>query len=113
MNLNDRVEEAVVDSDAWFPNLSGDIPHYLIALAGETGELCNAYKKWDRAALEYRLVEQNWEDTRVEMTKELVDVLVYLFCLAGELNIDLEAEYDCKRAFNESRFGQPVSVEAG
>jgi NTP pyrophosphatase (non-canonical NTP hydrolase) len=111
MNLNERVDEALIDTRSWFPHLEGDIQHFLISMAGEAGETCNAYKKWDRVVDPDESLTR-WPETKAQMGGELVDVLVYLFCLAGELNVDLEEEYDRKRAFNIERFGQPGSAEA-
>jgi NTP pyrophosphatase (non-canonical NTP hydrolase) len=104
MDMNSRATQALADSDIWFPNCRGDIAHHLISLAGEVGELCNVYKKWDRSD------EVSIPDvTLMKMKDEIVDVLVYLYNLAGELNMDVEAQYDDKRLRNHYRFA-PVGV---
>ena len=97
--MNDRAEQALADSDIWFPQCRQDIAHHLISIAGEVGELCNAYKKWDRSDDDHLS-----SLTREKMEDELVDVLVYAYNIAGELGMDLEARYDRKRLFNHSRF---------
>jgi NTP pyrophosphatase (non-canonical NTP hydrolase) len=102
--MNGRAREALQDSDIWFPTCRGDIAHHLIALAGEVGEICNIYKKWDRSGVSSLPVS-----TQAEMGKELIDVLVYAFNLAGEMNLDIDAAYDEKRKFNHERFA-PADV---
>jgi len=101
MNMNDRVDEAVDDSHEWFPAWQHNkdwLTDWLLALGGETGELQNKTKKWRRGSL-------TWEEVKPLLADELVDVLVYAFDVAACLEMDLEAEYDRKRRFNQSRFG--------
>jgi NTP pyrophosphatase (non-canonical NTP hydrolase) len=100
-DMNDRVDEAVNDSHEWFPEWQHNrewLPWWLLALGGEVGELQNKAKKWRRGSL-------TWEEVKPLLADELVDVLVYAFDVAACLEIDLEAEYDRKREFNQSRFG--------
>lgn len=99
-NLNDRVQQATFDTRNWFPHLDGNLSHMVIAFGGEAGEVLNAYKKWDRS----EAIDID-DATRAKMADELADVLVYLFCIAGMLEVDLEEEYDRKREFNIGRFG--------
>jgi NTP pyrophosphatase (non-canonical NTP hydrolase) len=105
--MNDRVEEALDDSEKWFPEVDGDLPYFMISLAGEAGEACNAYKKWHRTG---SIVLDG--DTVAKISAEVVDVLVYAFCIAGALGIDLEEEYNVKRRVNQERFGPAARARA-
>lgn len=96
--LADMQRACKEDSARWFPLLRDDTQHHVIGLCGETGEVANAVKKWQRGSM-----------TRDELIKkvgdEAADVLVYLCTLANTLDIDLEEEFNAKRRFNEGRYG--------
>ena len=82
--FNDYSVEA--RSTEFFPkDLS--IAYLVIGLSGETGEICNKYKKVLRDA-EGELTEQSL----LEMRKEVGDVLWYLDRLAECLGSSLQAE---------------------
>lgn len=104
MDMNDRVDQATEDSREWFPGKTFDLVHQMIGLCNEAGELLGWWKKWDRR--HNRQLDLLTSQTKADMANELVDVLVYAFNVAACLNIDLEKEYDRKRAFNQSRFGK-------
>jgi NTP pyrophosphatase (non-canonical NTP hydrolase) len=70
-----------------------------LALAGEVGELANIIKKVERGSLSFSDAK-----VRHHIAMELTDVYVYLLCLAGILQIDLEKAYDVVRMNNEHRF---------
>lgn len=94
------------DSRKWFPDLHGSswdlIVAYTLGLAGETGEVANIIKKLNRGKLGRTKTSDNKaSDT---LGEELADVLTYLLLLAAELNIDLEAEWERKRAKNNQRW---------
>lgn len=105
MQLNDLVRQARDDSRRWFPSF-GDgstsrLVHYSLGMAGETGEFCNLVKKVDRGDF-----VKGDADIQYKLMCELTDVLTYLCCIAGELNIDLEKSMQHIRANNEKRFGK-------
>lgn len=97
MHLAEIQEAEASDSKRYFPHLK-EGPLYLgIALAGETGEVCNKIKKWAR---------DDWSvsQLREEVKDELADVLIYLVMLADHLGIELEEEYHDKKDFNNDRY---------
>jgi|GEM_PF-1589985 len=68
-----------------------------VALTGEVGEFANITKKIARG-------DFTLESRKSELASELADIFVYLLKLAGQLGIDLEAEYKSKMKLNEERF---------
>jgi NTP pyrophosphatase (non-canonical NTP hydrolase) len=68
-----------------------------VALTGEVGEFANVTKKIARG-------DFTLESGKPELRSELADIFVYLLKLAGQLGIDLEAEYENKMRLNEERF---------
>ena len=68
-----------------------------VALTGEIGEFANITKKIARG-------DFTLESGKPELASELADIFVYLLKLAGQLGIDLEAEYSIKMKLNEKRF---------
>lgn len=105
MHLNDIVRQARGDSYRWFPTKgnghNGRLVHYSLGLAGEVGEFCNIVKKIDRGD-----VTVDDANVRYRLMCELTDVMTYVACLAGELNIDLEKSVQHIRSENEKRFGK-------
>ncbi len=70
---------------AIYPDLNKNFIYPTLGLAGETGEVVEIVKKIIRD--KNKLVNKR---TRLELTKELGDVLWYLSQLAAELNISLD-----------------------
>jgi NTP pyrophosphatase (non-canonical NTP hydrolase) len=97
--LQDIVDQCIDDSMEWFPEVAPNLMHHCLALAGEVGELCNVVKKVDRRSIDE-------ESARQMLIDETVDVFIYLCNIAAVLRMDLEAEYDRKRTFNQRRFGR-------
>jgi NTP pyrophosphatase (non-canonical NTP hydrolase) len=91
------------NSERWFPELhAGDLDlkiFYALGLAGEVGEVANEIKKGCRGHVVNGV-------RHADIGAELADVFTYLLLLAGELGVDLYAEYVAKRDFNERRWGQ-------
>jgi NTP pyrophosphatase (non-canonical NTP hydrolase) len=105
------VKQCVEDSKSWYPEMHSefDYPelaklrlliHHVLALCGESGELANIVKKIDRGSIDFHDTQ-----VRFKLQDEIVDVLVYLLCLAGILEFDLLKAYHVKREFNINRFG--------
>ena len=61
------------------------------ALAGETGEVCNAVKKYERVVRKMRQNKgpQSLDEAKTAIAKEIADVYTYLDLLAAELDIDI------------------------
>ncbi len=93
--------EALRDSDLWFPALRHDVLHTTLGLCGEVGEFANIMKKIQRG-------DSSLTDavTRNKATSELADIFTYTLVLSGQMGVDLERLYYTKRAFNQGRFGQ-------
>lgn len=109
IDMNGRVEQAMADSGVWYPKgrygyeTTEDISFWLHCVGGEVGELQNKFKKYLRGT---------YTDSEVMpiLRDEAVDVFVYMFNLAGALGMDLEAEYDKKRAHNDERWNPAGDV---
>lgn len=97
-DLPGLIKQCQRDTERWFPEVANDLSHHVLSLAGETGELANLVKKIQRGS--YTL-----DQLKDELSKEAVDVLIYLCCIFGVLDIDVVQVYKEKRAFNERRFG--------
>lgn len=93
--------QCLEDSRAWFPEIAQDLPHHVLSLCGEAGELANIIKKVERGSLEFQNAR-----VRYDIAMEVTDVYIYLLNIAGLLNIDLEESYNVKRAENLKRFAQ-------
>ena len=65
------------------------LTYYAIALSGETGEFCNAYKKYLRDCVARKSDGMTVEETEV-LLHELGDVLFYLTRCAEKLGFSLE-----------------------
>lgn len=87
------------------PDTPWSLSDYAVALAGETGEVCNVIKKLNRARDGMRGNAQSEEELRSDLALELADTLAYLILLAHAANIDLVSAYATK--YNE------VSVRVG
>lgn len=90
--------ECMEDSERWFPDVAHSLPHHVLSLAGEVGELANLVKKVERGSLEVTAI------VRHELAMEATDVFIYLLNIAALLGIDLERSYKLKRTENERRF---------
>lgn len=95
--IKDITDQCLSDSEEWFPSVATSLQHHCLALAGEVGELCNVVKKIERGSIDE-------ESARQCLVDETADVFIYLCNIAAVLGIDLEVEYDRKRAYNARRF---------
>lgn len=95
------VEQCSQDSMRWFPETANDIPFLTLAMCGEAGEVANLVKKVARKS-------HTMDDMQHKLAEEIVDVLIYLCNIIGQLpeELDWAAIWNAKRAFNESRFGK-------
>lgn len=98
MNLREIAEQCLKDSDEWFPDHSRDPLHHVLSVTGEWGEFCNVMKKMERGSL-------SSAEAFPMMREELIDTFIYLFNLAAVMGVDIEKEYNVKRARNAKRFG--------
>lgn len=69
----------------------------LISLIGEVGEASNIVKKIIRG-------DFSFNEKKSALSEEFADVMIYLFKIAYQLNIDLEKEYLKKLEINKERF---------
>jgi NTP pyrophosphatase (non-canonical NTP hydrolase) len=103
MNLEYVVNQCMIDSEAWFPNVHRQahsaILHHTLGLAGEVGEFANLMKKVDRDSM-------SMDEALPLLRQELTDVFIYVANLIGYLEMDLEHEYKKKRIQNDQRFGR-------
>lgn len=94
--------QCLEDSEKWFGDTidrQAAVPHHVLALAGEVGELANIVKKIERGSLDGRAPR-----VRHDLAMELTDVLIYTLNLGGLFGIDLEETYKLKRTENQRRF---------
>jgi NTP pyrophosphatase (non-canonical NTP hydrolase) len=99
MTLQNLAKQAGEDGHRWFPEVQ-HLPHQVLSLAGEVGELANLVKKVDRGT-------DTFDDLRHQMISELMDVFVYAFAAAALLGIkDLDQMYANTRNLNELRFNK-------
>lgn len=89
------------DSERWFGDseVSDSVPHHVLALAGEVGELANIIKKIERGSLDF-----GSSKVRYDVAMEIADIFTYLLNLSGMLHINLERVYNLKRTENQKRF---------
>jgi NTP pyrophosphatase (non-canonical NTP hydrolase) len=101
-------QQALEDSERWFPNMQGNglLHHHALALCGEAGEFANVVKKIQRGSLDPADAKVQWM-----LRKELTDVFVYLLNLSGLLGMDLEATNAIVRVDNERRFGANAGTD--
>ncbi|MEI7512494.1 MAG: nucleoside triphosphate pyrophosphohydrolase family protein [Candidatus Uhrbacteria bacterium] len=83
MQLNEYQDEA--SKTALYPGRGSNLTYTVLGLCGESGEIAEKMKKLgrDRGGV----MDDAW---KVEMTKELGDVLWYISQAAFELGVDLE-----------------------
>ena len=96
-NMKSKVKQFTVDRD-WDQFHNGK--DLAIALAGEAGELLNAFL-WKKP-----------EDVKIEKVREeLADVLNYAFLIADKYNLDIEEIMDEKLRINGEKY--PVDKAKG
>ena len=66
------------------------IPYNIFGLAGETGEICEKVKKLIRDKKKKLTKESLSKEERLELAKEIGDILWYCSTLADELGFTLE-----------------------
>jgi NTP pyrophosphatase (non-canonical NTP hydrolase) len=93
--------QARADSERWFgdQDASHSLPHMVLALCGEAGELANIIKKVERGSLDIKEAA-----VRHQINMEVTDVFVYLLNISGLILLDLELSNQVVRAQNEKRF---------
>jgi NTP pyrophosphatase (non-canonical NTP hydrolase) len=106
MDLMKAAYDAVADSERWFPENVQEPFFSAACMAGEAGEVINLLKKVERGSHPYD------ENMKAQVFEEVADVFTYMLKLAGELGMDLEAEYRKKREINDVRFSARRSLEA-
>jgi NTP pyrophosphatase (non-canonical NTP hydrolase) len=100
MNFNDYQNQA--RSTAMYPNIGDNYVYPVLGLSGESGEVAEKFKKIIR--------DKNGvvsEQDKVEIVKEMGDVLWYLANLSCELNVDLSlvAEKNLEKLFSRKERG--------
>lgn len=104
MNLEAIKQQCRQDSLDWFgEELANNLPHMVLALCGECGELANLVKKLQRK-------DFNIDDKLDDIAEETVDVFIYLMNIAALIGLDMEKGYGTKRGINADRFG-PVQAD--
>jgi NTP pyrophosphatase (non-canonical NTP hydrolase) len=96
MSLEFLREANRVRQSEWPGSEAADVPFRAIELAGETGELMEAVKKWLRSQRSIAGTVADLSDVEDEMG----DVLISLDLLAADLGIDLTAAW--KQKFNKT-----------
>lgn len=106
--LNEVQEEIRTDSELFFPDMANDLPHHLLGLAGEVGEVANLVKKAQRGS-------EHFEDPEFysEVVNEVVDTFIYIMSIANILSFDMGECYDIKRTHNYTRFHPATSLAIG
>jgi len=109
MNLGYLIQQCVDDSAKWFPNYQS-LPHQVLCLSGEVGEIANMVKK----IVEHRLSLADALDIdymsaldKDTLQSEIIDVLVYLCNLMGNpafKDVPWKDIWDQKRRYNASRY---------
>lgn len=97
MTLEEIIQQCLEDSRKWFPDTAEELGHHVMSLAGEVGEVCNAFKKINRGDKNTHLSD---------LEEEVTDVFIYLCNIAGLLGMDLVEAYERKRKFNQERFSK-------
>jgi NTP pyrophosphatase (non-canonical NTP hydrolase) len=88
-----------LDSDVFFPEQTPSLPHHVLALCGEAGELANIVKKVERGSLEWN------DEVALSVLMEATDVFIYVLNIFNILQGSLYHAYMAKREFNHERFG--------
>lgn len=120
MTLQELVDEQRKKNWKWFPSKAEDLQHHVLGLCGETGEVANLIKKWDRGDFELgdsipvenppHSSQFDSEITYREIIgEEVIDVLIYVLSICAILGINPDEVLEAKNEFNESRFGAWVA----
>jgi NTP pyrophosphatase (non-canonical NTP hydrolase) len=96
-----------VRQSEWPGNDRADVPFRAIELAGETGELMEAVKKWLRAKRGIKGEVGGLE----AISDEVADVLICLDLLADDIGIDLGAAFTAKFNKTSRRYGFDTMVD--
>ena len=100
--LKEIQNEIMEDNHNFFSDMAYDLEHHVLGLCGEAGEVADLVKKRQRRSPGF--TESNPKFTEALET-EVVDVFIYIMSIAAILEMDMEKEYDRKRAYNRNRFG--------
>ena len=86
MNFDEYQEKALETAE--YPNVGSNLVYPAMGLAGEAGEYCDKVKKmWrNKGVMD---VSRLTIGERIEMVKELGDILWYIAASAKELDVDL------------------------
>jgi len=108
-----NVWNAILDfNDRWFPKWRKTDPiYYSNALAGESGEVCNAIKHMVGGGTNKMTPEQ----ARLKAVDETVDVLIYMTLLLERLGVDQHgfiAAFKKKMTENEHRMEEELNKSA-
>jgi NTP pyrophosphatase (non-canonical NTP hydrolase) len=78
----------------------------VVGLVGEVGEFANILKKLALILQSSRAHDTShlFETSKIQLSEELIDVLIYLMRIAAYLHMDIEQEYRAKLKFNEERY---------
>lgn len=108
MELEQMILQCTNDSYRWFPNPVTHTPqNQTLCLAGEVGEVANIVKKVVRGSMTIGEAIAG-VGLKEPLPMEIIDCLVYLCNLMGLAefqDVDWEAIWKQKRAYNELRFG--------
>lgn len=91
------------NSERWFPDLHARDAetirlHYVLGMAGETGEVADLFKKIHTGKRDFETEHDN-------IASELADVFTYLLLLADDCKIDLPEAFEAKQRVCEERWG--------
>ena len=101
MDLSDLRAANIKRQIEWEGDEKTDLAFRALEVAGEAGELCEAVKKYLRAALGVAGTTATKED----IAREMGDVLISLDLLAIHLGIDLEAATAMKFNATSEKYG--------
>lgn len=96
MNMKEFQEVNRIRSNRWMNGPNTPLMYFSNAMAGETGEVCNAVKKLDRVnnALpnkEAGVDKADIPELENKIAKECADAIIYAFLILDHLNFDASA----------------------